>query len=127
MNQNKTLTEIRKELNVSRKAIQGYEKHGLIKSSQKDKYGRHIYDEKITERIIKIRFYQKLGFSVNEIKELIDSDDDQNKKALANKRNEIIKKLNSLSRKEEIIEFLITGKVKTDIDYMLRVIIQEDL
>ena len=127
MNQSKTLTEIRKELNVSRKAIQGYEKHGLIESSQKDKYGRHIYDEKITERIIKIRFYQKLGFSVNEIKELIDSDDDRNKKALANKRDEIIKKLNSLSRKEEIIELLITGKVKTDIDYMLQVIIQEDL
>ena len=64
MNQSKTLTEIRKELNVSRKAIQGYEKHGLIESSQKDKYGRHIYDEKITERIIKIRFYQKLGFEI---------------------------------------------------------------
>ena len=127
MKQNKTLTEIRKNLNVSRKAIQGYEKHGLIADSQKDKYGRHIYDEKTMERIIMIRFYQKLGFSVREIKELIDSNSKQIKKSLIDKKEEIENKLNSLSRKQEIINLLIADKTNLDIEYMLQIVKQEDL
>ena len=127
MNQDKTLTEIRKYLNVSRKAIQGYEKHGLITGSQKDKYGRHVYDEKTMERIVKIRFYQKLGFSVKEIKELIDSNSEQIKKSLIDKKEEIENKLNSFNRKREIINSLIADKTNIDIEYMLQIVKQEDL
>ena len=72
MNQSKTLHQIKDELGLARKAIQGYEKHELIRSCGKDKFGHLLYDEKTVEKIIRIRFFQKLGFEVSQIKEFID-------------------------------------------------------
>lgn len=59
---NMTLREICAAANVSRRAVQGYEKAGLVKPSGKTKRGYLIYDEKTQERIRKIKLYQELGF-----------------------------------------------------------------
>ena len=118
MNKFKTLSEIRKELGVSRKVIQGYEKHGLISPCGKDKYGHLIYDNKTVERIIRIRFYQKLGFSVKEIKELSYQDDGQLKMALDDKKQETEKKILALQRRYYLLEYLICESKTPDIDFM---------
>ncbi len=126
MNQNKTLSEIRKELGISRKAIQGYEKNNLISSNGKDRFGRRIYDEKTMEKIVEIRFYQKLGFSVKEIKELLNSDEAFIKEALAEKRTETADMIDSLSRKQLIIDYLLGSELKPGIEFMLEIIKEGD-
>lgn len=77
-----TLREICAAANVSRRAVQGYEKAGLVKPSGKTKRGYLIYDEKTQERIRKIKLYQELGFKIKEIKEIIDAPNDIVKEAL---------------------------------------------
>lgn len=126
MNQTKTLSEIRKELGISRKAIQGYEKHGLISPCGKDKYGHLIYDDKTVERIIRIRFYQKLGFSVKEIKELSYQDDGQLKMALDDKKQETEKMILMLQRRYYLLEYLICEIKMPDIEFMHEEIKEED-
>ena len=126
MNQTKTLSEIRKELGISRKAIQGYEKHELISPCGKDKYGHLIYDDKTVERIIRIRFYQKLGFSVKEIKELSYQDDDQLKMALDDKKEETEKMILMLQRRYYLLEYLICETKMPDIEFMYEEIKEED-
>ena len=124
MNQTKTLSEIRKELGISRKAIQGYEKHELISPCGKDKYGHLIYDDKTVERIIRI--YRKLGFSVKEIKELSYQDDDQLKMALDDKKQETEKMILMLQRRYYLLEYLICETKMPDIEFMYEEIKEED-
>ena len=92
---NQTLSQICKELKLSRKVIQGYEKHGLIRSCGKDRYGHLVYDRSSIERIIEIRFYQKLGFSVKEISERLALSRSSVEKELARLRLDLKEKLES--------------------------------
>ena len=69
-----TLRQMCAELKIPRRAVQGYEKIGLVRPSGKNKYGHLLYSEPERERIRLIRFYQKLGFHLKEIKELLDAD-----------------------------------------------------
>lgn len=105
---NQTLSQICKELKLSRKVIQGYEKHGLIRSCGKDRYGHLVYDRESIERIIEIRFYQKLGFSLKEIREL---DMDDLKTVLKEKKEEILKEKKYLKKRLSTIESMINGEI----------------
>lgn len=69
----KTLKEVCMELDVSRRAVQGYEKAGLVKATRKNKYGHLLYDRNAQERIKRIKLFQDIGFSIKEIGILIDA------------------------------------------------------
>ena len=73
MDSRKTLHELCDALGVSRRAVQGYEKAGLVLASGRNKYGHLLYDAKAQKRIARIRLYQQMGFTIKEIKELIDA------------------------------------------------------
>ena len=60
-------------LEVSRRAVQGYENAGLVSATGKNKYGHLLYDEEAQRRIKQIRLLQQLGFRVKEIKDIIDA------------------------------------------------------
>ena len=64
-----TLREICAELGVSRRAVQGYEKLGLLAPAGRNKYGHLLDDQNAKERVKTIRFYQRSGFALKEIKE----------------------------------------------------------
>lgn len=68
-----TLREVCAKYKVSRRAVQGYEKAGIVKPTGKNKMGYLLYDTAAQERIGIIHMYQEIGFSIREIKELIDA------------------------------------------------------
>lgn len=67
-----TIRQITETYGISRRAIQGYEKAGLISSSGTTKYGHLLYDEAMQERIRLIKFYQQTRFTLKEITDIID-------------------------------------------------------
>lgn len=69
----KTLKEVCTELDVSRRAVQGYEEAGLVKATKKNKYGYLLYNQNAQERIERVKLFQDLGFSIKEICALIDA------------------------------------------------------
>ena len=73
MDETKTLSEVCSVLEVSRRAVQGYENAGLVSATGKNKYGHLLYDEEAQRRIKQIRLLQQLGFRVKEIKDIIDA------------------------------------------------------
>lgn len=77
-----TLRQVCAQLKLSRRAIQGYEKVGLVAPSERNKYGHLPYDETEVDRIRLIRFYQQLGFKLKEIKSLLDAPASVKKTAL---------------------------------------------
>lgn len=95
-----TLREICVAAGVTRRAVQGYEKAGLVSPTGKTTRGYLLYDLNSQERIKRIRLYQQLGFSIKEIKEIIDAP--SNIKKLA-----IEEKIERLREEGENIETLI--------------------
>jgi len=97
-----TLREICDALNVTRRAVQGYEKWGLVYASGRNDRGHLLYDNKAYERIRKIRLFQDLGFSLKEIKEIIDLPGEKIKpiiEAQLEKRREEVECLELLTQK----------------------------
>lgn len=78
----KTLREMCNETNVTRRAVQGYEKLGLVFASGKNERGYLLYDKRAYERVMKINFFQELGFSLKEIVKIIDATNEILKVAL---------------------------------------------
>lgn len=95
-----TLREVCNTFDVSRRAVQGYEKAGLITPSGKNERGYLLYDEKAQKRIQQIRLFQQIGFSLKEIGEIIDADDSLRNRALE-------RQLDKLREEEKNIEVLI--------------------
>lgn len=95
--ESKTLHEICLALNVTRRMVQGYEKAGLVCASSKNKYGHLLYDEKTCKRIAQIRWLQRIGFKLKEIKDMIDAPKNVMKTALE-------KQLLQLHQEKEEIE-----------------------
>lgn len=78
----KSLKEVCGIIGVTRRMVQSYEKAGLVSASGRNKYGYLQYGDADIERIRTIRQYQKFGFKLREIKELIDAPENLRKQAL---------------------------------------------
>ena len=62
-----TLREVCDTCNVSRRAVQGYEKAGLILASGKNEWGHLLYDKDSQERIRRIKRSLRFGVFIAEI------------------------------------------------------------
>lgn len=62
-----TLHELCDALGISRRTIQGYEKHGLVKASGRNARGYLLYDAQAQTEIAQVRQLQMFGFPVKEI------------------------------------------------------------
>ena len=105
-----TLREICNVTKVSRRAVQGYEKAQLVKAVSKNDRGHLLYDEKGKEKIILIKTFQNMGFSIKEIKHITSVPKEEVKVILEN-RIEILKMEgrridNMIKVAEEIIQQL---------------------
>lgn len=71
----KSIEEVQKIVGLSRRVIQEYEKAGLAeKPDKRNKYGHLLYEEKHIERLWQLRFYKELNYKKSEIKEIFNSD-----------------------------------------------------
>lgn len=64
------IQDMTKQLNLSKKAINLYEKKGLIKPS-KDKLGYRIYTKQDVQTLLKIKQLRRMNFSIAEIKDIL--------------------------------------------------------
>lgn len=100
-----TIRELCGTFGVSRRAIQGYEKAGLITASGKNNRGHLLYDETAQDRIMRIKFFQLVGFKIKDIAYIIDAPDDVLKSALE-------EQLQKLKEEQKHIEQLIGETIK---------------
>lgn len=97
MKETKTLSEVCSVLEVSRRAVQGYENAGLVSATGKNKYGYLLYDEDAQRRIKQIKLLQQLGFRVKEIKDIIDAPEEVAAEAIKRK----IEQMDDIIRQKE--------------------------
>ncbi len=73
MENKSTLREICTKYQVSRRAIQGYEKMGLVFPTSRTERGYLLYDLDMQQRIGRVKLFQEMGFTLIEIKTIIDA------------------------------------------------------
>lgn len=98
-----TLKQACENYHLTRRTIQGYEVKGLITPSCKNKYGHLLYDEDTVKKIVLIKKYQDLGFSLQEIKSLNDCSIEKRNKLIKDKVKELMKEVDY--KKQLINEF----------------------
>lgn len=81
----KTLREVCKDLNVTRRAVQGYENAGLASPSGRNERGYLLYDEEAMKRIKQVKMYQDMGFGIKEITHIIDGPKEERRQMLLQK------------------------------------------
>ena len=77
--------EIAKQFGLSTQAIRYYEKLGLIESPRRSTKGYRLYSSSTVKRLQLIQYAQKLGLSLNQIKELLEFDNLQDSTTALNK------------------------------------------
>ena len=98
-----TLREVCNRIGVSRRAVQGYETAGLVNATHKNERGYLLYDEKAQSRIRKIKLFQNMGFSIKEIKSLMDAPATILKEALKEREKELQKEVH---QKKEMLNII---------------------
>ena len=66
-----TLHELCDAFGISRRTVQGYEKHGLVRATGRNPRGYLLYDLQMQTEIQKVHQFQKFGFQVKDIGTLI--------------------------------------------------------
>lgn len=102
-----SLKELCEKCEVSRRAVQGYEKARLLTSCSRNNRGYLLYEDTSIERVNQIKMFQKFGFQVKEIAEYIDADHEILKQALLVKEKELLEKKEDLESTIEQINRLI--------------------
>ena len=74
MEELKTINEVCKLLDMTSRTIRYYEQCGLIKTVRESKTAPRRLDQINIERLWRIRFLRKLGLALDEISNVIDSD-----------------------------------------------------
>ena len=99
------ISELAKQTGLSKDTIRFYEKRGLIEATERQA-GSRVYKEfslEMVERLVMISQGKSLGFTLNEIKELIDASIDglmpisQKIKVTEDKLREIAQKIEQLN------------------------------
>jgi MerR family regulatory protein./MerR, DNA binding. len=89
---------------VSPRTIRYYDEVGLLKPVRINSSGYRIYGRKEVDRLQQIMFYRELGFSIEKIKEIIDSPEFDEIKALKSHREQLVNKRKQLDLLIENVE-----------------------
>ena len=105
----KTITEVSKLTGASVRALRYYDRIGLLKPGRVTEAGYRLYDDAEIERLYLILLYREIGFSLKDIREILDAPDfDRNRVldqqvALLQKKTEHLKNQITLARGIKLI------------------------
>jgi len=105
-----TLRELCEKCGVTRRTVQWYEKHELVKPCGKNKMSYLLYDEDAVKKVSEIKALQDYGFSVAEINRYFECTTEEQKKILIKKYDELKVKCKRMVTCLKQIEFLIQNK-----------------
>ena len=105
---------------LSRRTLQYYDEIDLLKPAAIKPSGYRLYDDSCLERLWRILFYKELGFSLDEIKKILETNPDIEKKLMEKHRQLLIEKQEKLTRiiksAGSITDGIFSNEMLTDFD-----------
>lgn len=111
-----TIGQFSKKIGVSNKALRLYEKMGLIQSHARGENGYRYFELTQIEKARRLKEFKALGFTLTEIKSLLDADRDLDSSKIAHAMRNRLKLINNqasqLSEQKNQIEKILTSLEK---------------
>lgn len=93
------ISDFAREHGISARTLRYYDEIGLLRPARVDEEnGYREYDDAAAERLRAIRFYQTVGFSLEEVQSLLHASDDKRLEALERQRTRLIHQRDRLDR-----------------------------
>ena len=105
--------ELSRRAGVNKETVRFYERKGLLRMPERTSAGYRVYNQRDAERVIFIKNAQKFGFSLSEIRELLDIADGEiigcgEVRAIAENKLQFVRsQIDSLKRLERVLGTLI--------------------
>ncbi len=96
---------VAKQVGISHDTIRLYEHYGLIGTPTRTDSGYRLYDDEAIEKLLFIQNMKQLGFTLNEIKELLDIKA-TSKKQCTEVRNKLTEKIKGIDERISALENL---------------------
>ena len=93
-----SLKQLCEECGVSRRAVQGYEKHGLVAAYSRNVYGHLLYSPETVQKVKHIKRMQSFGFTVKEIAAFPGLPKSHQTQLLLQKRADLMNKKDEINR-----------------------------
>lgn len=106
----KSISQVAKLAGVSIRTLQYYDKINLLKPSQLTTAGYRMYDENALQTLQQILFFKELGFSLKEIKQILEKPDFDKIAAFKKQKKLFLLKRNRLDRLIQLLERLEKGE-----------------
>lgn len=90
---------------LSKRTLQYYDEKGLL-TVQRSKENYRIYDEAALQRLWQILLYKEAGFALDEIRTLLNASENDVKKALQNRIEEISWEICRLTEQRQLAEIM---------------------
>ncbi len=112
-----TVGQLSKRANVTIDTLRYYDRLEILTPTERKASGYRLYDESAVERLAKIKFYKQLGYTLDEIKDHLDSADLSNRAgAKIQSIDEEIRRLENRKRINEL--FMLYGDSLWDADIL---------
>lgn len=106
----KSVNEVSKLSGVSRRTLQYYDQIGLLPPSTVKESGYRLYNDDSLRRLWSILFYKELGFSLDEIRLLLDNPIEVEKEIMRQHKQILLDKQAALQKMIESIDQILNGK-----------------
>ena len=106
----KSISQVAKLTGVSIRTLQYYDEIGLLKPSQLTASGYRMYDGAALQTLQQILFFKELGFSLKEIKEILEKPDFDRVAAFKKQKELFLLKRDRLDRLIQLLEHLEKGE-----------------
>lgn len=106
----KSISQVAKLTGISIRTLQYYDEIDLLKPSELTSSGYRLYDENALQALQQILFFKELGFSLREIKEILENPDFDRIAAFKKQKELFLLKRNRINRLIQLLERLEKGE-----------------
>lgn len=106
----KSISQVAKLTGISIRTLQYYDEIDLLKPSELTPSGYRLYDENALQALQQILFFKELGFSLKEIKEILENPDFDRIAAFKKQKELFLLKRNRINRLIQLLERLEKGE-----------------
>ena len=106
----KSISQVAKLTGISIRTLQYYDEIDLLKPSELTSSGYRLYDENALQILQQILFFKELGFSLKEIKEILENPDFDRIAAFKKQKELFLLKRNRINRLIQLLERLEKGE-----------------
>lgn len=106
----KSISQVAKLTGISIRTLQYYDEIDLLKPSKLTSSGYRLYDENALQALQQILFFKELGFSLKEIKEILENPDFDRIAAFKKQKELFLLKRNRINRLIQLLERLEKGE-----------------